>query len=451
MSQEALDLQEAIKIVRRRKIVVGAVMALGLLGGVAYPVIMPPLYTGTALVVLAQPPQSSQASGSTGQPGQPDSYTATQEVIAGSNEVLSMALPHTRPVTSLQGLRNDVQINSVTPYIITISATGRSTADVEQTVNAVANSYVSYVGSSSSPVGHVSAKVLQPATSATRPSLIKQLITDVLLGILIGAVVGIVGVLAISRKDRRLRERDDIANSIGVPVIASLAATRPKDAAEWAKLLGEYAPTDVNAWQLRHALQLLGMPDSSLDSRPQESADNQRRAGFSVTVLSVSSDRTALAIGPQLAVFAASCGIRTELVVGPQPDTDAAVALRTACAAAPSADQPRYLRIVAPEGRLEQADAFLTVVVAVVDERSPRFPPAMRTAATLLGVSAGATTPSQLARTAMSAADDGREITGILVANPESTDRTTGRIPQWPRRRRSQPSRMNGVMTETIR
>ena len=30
----------------------------------------------------------------------------------------------------------------------------------------------------------------------------------------------------------------------------------------------------------------------------------------------------------------------------------------------------------------------------------------------------------------MSAAVDGREVAGILVADPESTDRTTGRIPQ---------------------
>ena len=54
----------------------------------------------------------------------------------------------------------------------------------------------------------------------------------------------------------------------------------------------------------------------------------------------------------------------------------------------------------------------------------------MRTTATVLGVSAGAATAEQLARVAVSAAVDGREIVGILVADPEPADNTTGRIPQ---------------------
>ncbi len=47
----------------------------------------------------------------------------------------------------------------------------------------------------------------------------------------------------------------------------------------------------------------------------------------------------------------------------------------------------------------------------------------------MIGVSAAATA-DQLAHVAMVAAADGREITGILVADPESTDRTNGRIPR---------------------
>ena len=79
-------------------------------------------------------------------------------------------------------------------------------------------------------------------------------------------------------------------------------------------------------------------------------------------------------------------------------------------------------------------DVTLAVVVAVVDGRNPQVPATMRTTATLLGVSAGAATADQLARVAISAASDGREITGILVANPDSDDATTGRLPQLVRR-----------------
>jgi hypothetical protein len=46
----------------------------------------------------------------------------------------------------------------------------------------------------------------------------------------------------------------------------------------------------------------------------------------------------------------------------------------------------------------------------------------------VLGVSADAATAEQLARVAASAAADGRHIDGILVADPDSADQTTGRI-----------------------
>ena len=63
-------------------------------------------------------------------------------------------------------------------------------------------------------------------------------------------------------------------------------------------------------------------------------ADLRADSGSSLAVLSLSSDRNALALGPQLAVFAASLGIPTALVVGPQQDANATATLRAACAAA---------------------------------------------------------------------------------------------------------------------
>jgi len=92
------------------------------------------------------------------------------------------------------------------------------------------------------------------------------------------------------------------------------------------------------------------------------------------------------------------------------------------------------------------------VVVAVVDGKNPQMPDTMHTTATLLGVSAGAATADQLARVAVSAGSDGREITGILVADPDSADATTGRLPQLGRRgHRRMPTRMTGITTEIRR
>ena len=52
----------------------------------------------------------------------------------------------------------------------------------------------------------------------------------------------------------------------------------------------------------------------------------------------------------------------------------------------------------------------------------------------------------------MSASLGGRDVAGILVADPELTDRTTGRIPQLQRPlHRRLPTRLEGVMTEIKR
>ncbi len=95
-----------------------------------------------------------------------------------------------------------------------------------------------------------------------------------------------------------------------------------------------------------------------------------------------------------------------------------------------------------------QPGAGLTVVVAVVDGRAPRLAGLMSTSATVLGVSAGAATAEQLARVAVAAAGEGREIAGIIVADPDSTDHTTGRLPQLARpAHRRPPTRLTGTTT----
>ena len=165
----------------------------------------------------------------------------------------------------------------------------------------------------------------------------------------------------------------------------------------------------------------------------------------------------ALALGPQLAVFGASQGIPTSLVIGPQQDAAATATLRTACAVPLHEASMRHgmLRLIAYDeggGFDMQPDTALLIVVAVVDSRAPKMPDTMRTNATVIGVSAGAATAEQLARAAVVAGADGREITGILVADPDPADQTTGRIPHLARpARRRLPNRLRGIVTEIRR
>jgi capsular polysaccharide biosynthesis protein len=422
MSEQAMDLRRSVQIVRRHRILIGVVALLGLLVGAAYSVLRPPALTSTALVVLPQAAQSNLAPGETG----PDGYMATQIVIASSDPVLSGALANLGPDTSLQALRGEVQVKSPTPNILSISAKGTTAAQAEDRANAVAISYVAYITSGHSAFGPVSAHVLNAATSATGRTLLLQVAYS-LIGAVLGAVLGLFAALAIRSRDRRLVGRDDIANSIGVPVLASFPVGHPADAAGWVRLLEDYQPGDLYGWRLRHVLQQLGMAGVNVHN-------GSENGGPALAVVSLSSDPRALALGPQLVAYAASLGIPAALVIAPGEDTTAAATLRTACAAPlpASSERSRYLR-AAVSDRADVArrlNAAVTVVVVVVDSQTPQMAGTIPTTATVIGVSAGAASAEQLARVATSAAADGREIAGILVADPEPTDHTTGRIPQ---------------------
>ena len=260
MSQQALDLRNSLRMVRRHKVLVGILVGLGVLGGGAYTVRHPPPLTSTALIVLPQSAENAQYVQAAGQ-GQVSQYTATQLIIAHSNPVLAAALPNVRPAMSLNELRNATQVNSLTAYVISLSASGKTAAEAETTANAVANSYVAYVNGQHSPVGNVSASILEPAASATGRGLAEGLVITGLIGALVGALIGVIVALAVGRSDKRLRERDEIANSVGLPVLASFPVRHPNDAAGWVKLFEESQPKVVHAWQIRKALQELGMPE----------------------------------------------------------------------------------------------------------------------------------------------------------------------------------------------
>ena len=381
MSQQALDLRRSIQAVRRHKILIGIVVALGLLIGGAYATFNPPMLTSTTLVVLPRSVPSM----------------ATQVVVADSDPVLSAALSRISPAMSLQALRSEVQVRSLTSYVISVTARSRNGAQAQAIANAVAQGYIADVSSAKSPVGHVSAQILQPATAPVGSAPLKALVTTGLIGALAGALIGVIVSLAISRKDRRLRSRDEIADSLGIPVLASVPVGHPSDAAGWTKLLEDYKPGVVHAWRLRKALQQLGLLDN-VHNNGAVIGNGSDGDGSSLSVLSLSSDPGALALGPQLAVFAASLGIPTALVVSGQHDTSAAAALRTACAASAPAKRSSHLQVGVSDSADEAKPlAALVVVVAVVDSRAPQTPATMRTATTVLGVSAGMATAEQLA------------------------------------------------------
>ena len=425
MNQQPMNLRRVLELISRRKAVVGAAIGIGLIVGAAFGSINPPVLTSSALVIL------------------PNTRTTTQtlQVVATSDAVLAMARPNITPIPAdVATLRKQVTATSPSPNIISINAQNANAAAAENTANAVANTFVGYLASSQSAVGQLSSRVLQPAATAAGPNPLTHRFVYGLGGAIAGLLVGIIVATARGRGDRRLRARDDLANSIGVPVLASLPVGHPANAQDWARLLDSYEPSAVHAWRLRKALQHLNVAGLNL-------AENRKGESSAVAVVTLANDPRALALGPQLAVFAASLGIPTALAIAASHDPEAINALKAACVGWWQGEDHRCLRIavLGEDGPDLPSDIVLTVVVAVVDGADQRPVDAMGATATLLGVSAGGATAEQLAGLAMSSAAAGREVIGLLVADPDPSDRTTGRIPQLPRAVSRLPTRHNGV------
>jgi capsular polysaccharide biosynthesis protein len=410
MSEQPLNLRRSVRILHRHKVLVSGVIALGVALGVGYAELHPPTMSSEALVVMSAPKLN----------------IATDALIAKSQPVLYDAAQRLGGAVASRDLAHAETVTTVTPIVLSIGARNQNAALAEHEANALADSYIAFIQSSQSPVGSVSAHLLAPASPATGTSPVDSLVTNGIIGAIAGALAGFVLALRVGRGDRRLRERDEIAGSIGVPVLAGVHVTVPSDAARWARLFDDYKPSAVEAWRLRSTLERLQITSPDAGS-------GEGRSGVALTVLSASSDRKAFALGPQLAVFAASMGIPTMLMIAPQ-EAAATAALRAACSS------ERFARPELQAGRLRVAvgngvdadgrpvHAGLTVVVAAFDAGAPLGSGAVGTPLTILGVSAGRVSAEQLARAAAAAADSGSSVFGILVADPDPADLTTGLV-----------------------
>ena len=425
MTGQALNLTRSATIVWRHKIVAGTLIALGLVGNTALTLAQPEVYTSSALVMVA-----------------PTVNLSNQAVVVTSVPVLSRVLLNAGLGLSYRTLLSRVQAAPAGYITLSIRAEGDTAQQAERTANAVTRSYLAYVTSTANPIGQQPAELLQRAATAVAKPRTTRVAEAAGFGLLGGVLVALIAVLAIWRDDPRLRTRDEIADSIGVPVLASVRAKSPGDAVGWAKLLEHYQPDPADVWSMKHTFRSLGiLPGSG------------RSGGGSAVVLSLSGDDDALALGPQLAAFAAAEGIPTALAIGQVQHAKAATALRAACVAA-AGRGPHDLRVtVANHDDAVQVPAqTMTVGVDVLDGEAPRVADAEGADVTVLAVTAGAITAEQLARVVASAAGDGRAIVGVLVVNPDPGDQTTGRQPGLARSQQQRmPTRMHGGMTESRR
>jgi len=401
VSTQELDVKKSWRAIRRHRRVVAAVAALGLLGGIAYALVEPPLHTATSMVVLPPPPASDAAKEAGTQ------TIETQVFIAESEPVLRSAGQNLTPPLATDVVRDRVKVTGVTQDVIKIDARGTSAQQAMRLANAVAEIYLVFVTTDQKLPGDLGkktgARVLQEATTARGGNMVVHLGIFGLLGALLGAVAGAIGVLAAARGDRRLRLRDEIADAVGLPVLASVSSYQAKDVSDWANLLEHYAPTAVDAWSLRKTLHHLGL-------------DVKGGPPVSLCVISFAGDDKARPLGPQLAAFATSIGISTAIVV---------------------------------DGHLEPpGKVALSIHLLVADRDAPHLTGAERTTSTIVALSAGTVTAEELARLAVAAAAEDRDIDGLVVTDPDPSDSTIGRVSQSMRR---SGSRLPTILTGTAR
>ncbi len=287
------------------------------------------------------------------------------------------------------------------------------------------------------PVGSsaTGTSVVQTATAATGPTLLTRLLVTGPSGALAAFILAAALLLLVARRDPRLRMRDDLADAISSPVLASVRSYPQRSVAAWTTLLMTYEASPVESWALRQVLRGLS---GGKDPRGTARTDYPR----SLTVVSLANDAQGLAVGPQLSAFAASLGIVTRIV--PVAEQDDAPALWACLTDASSINRSEL--VLGPEDDGQHVD--LVVHLLVVDRTRPRFAGVPDSDAVILSVAAGTATEQQLARVAVAVDVAGQHIDGIVVADPDPSDRTTGRHTiaersQWP----SLPTKLTGVAT----
>lgn len=293
------------------------------------------------------------------------------------------------------------------------------------------------------------ASIIQGASPAKRPGLVARYVVWTLLGIAAAVVFAATLFVMFGRRDRRLRYRDEIADAVGSAVLASIRSHVPRAVAGWSSLLAHYAPGTVDAWALRQALRQLVFSESAMASRRAAQNDGRMRHPASITIISLADDLRGLAMGPQIASYAASAGVRTRLVAA--QGHESAAALWAACSGLRGDAEVRPgLMVDTQAGDRQEAD--LTVVLAVLDRRNPELVDDLPdTTVTILAVSPGSATAEDLARAAMTADDSGSRIAGIIVADPDNLDRTTGRLLEHERSQQVPlPTRLTGVTASEV-
>ena len=490
MNEQPLNLRASLQEIWRRRFLVIVVAVLCALGGLAYGLHKPVNQSAIALVLLQ--PSTASGSGNTGNTGNTGAVgngIETEAVIARSTPVFAAAGSKISPPLGALEAEKLVTVTPLSGQILQIQAHAPESRYAVQLANAVAASYIDYVGQLKADSARTAVTALQDESTQLTQQ-IKNLqfeittVTDRLASEAAGSnqgqqdtellaslrseqnaaslqlnsvtnqitnariengstasttrvlqmataqpaskygfaieagiiafVIGVLGsaafVLVRSQQEHRLRFRDEIARTAGVPVIVSLDAPSCTTVSAWRDLLAGRTRATTE-WSLRHVLHSLS---NSSGSRP------------AVRVISFAGDSAALATGPQLALQAAASGTPTVLVAEAASESEdhSLTQLRAAFATAEPVNPGLPLTLGLNDTGQDPPE--LVVSLVVFHDNSTVLTPS--DAVNLLSISADVVTAEELAQLALQVADSGSVLEGIVVVNPDPSDNTTGLI-----------------------
>jgi capsular polysaccharide biosynthesis protein len=267
----------------------------------------------------------------------------------------------------------------------------------------------------SSAVANSGTRLLQRASGASNAAVVTGLRNGGF-GLVLGLLAGTMLALMLDRRDRRLRRRDDIARAAGVPTIASIATRVTRTSEERLALMSQYEPSLDESFGLRWTLRHL------LTAHPATPA----RA----TIVLLAGDEAARGVPLQLAAFSARAGVRTVVLDAP---TRAVAPLQEPARTDDGRDSVMpNLWLVASRANGPGIDHLspqlvITVLVVAGGDLGRGDPDGMTT--TLLAISSGFATSEAVGSVVAAATEGGRPLFGVIVANAEPHDDSSGRDP----------------------
>ena len=231
-----MELQQYLKVFRDYWRSILATLFVVVMATAGYTLLQAPTYTATATVFVAV-----ESGDSAGELSQGASYAERQVQsfvqVVETAAILDPVIDELKLETTAKSLGERISASSPSSTsLIEITASGGMATESADLANAVASSLVVTIDelapTSSSGQGLVSASIIDPATIPNSPSAPKP-VTNLMLGVILGLLVGIGQALLRAVVDTRVRATDDIESVTDKPILATVGRiSKNQDAAE---------------------------------------------------------------------------------------------------------------------------------------------------------------------------------------------------------------------------